>query len=210
MTKMSKRGHERYEKITQVALELFLEKGYENTSLNDIIDKSGGSLASIYKFFKNKEGLFKAIVDKSIDEFCNEIDEKIDLKLSHKLEDFLHKFATVFFDIICERKTTYIARTMIIEGFKNDSALGKMFLEQILNKIHKILVDFFNRDEIKAKLSDIDADLAASLFCALVRSPYHYNAVLLNSDIALSKQQREEHVKICVDLFLNGVCKSKN
>lgn len=193
--------------IMEVALELFLEKGYENTSLSDIIDKSGGSLASIYKFFNNKEGLFKAIVDRSIDEFCNEIDEKIDLKLSHKLEDFLHKFGNLFFDIICERKTTYIARTMIIEGFKNDQ-MGKMFLEQILNRINKILVDFFKREEIKSQLSNIDENLAAALFCALVRSPYHYNAVLLNSDITLSKQQREEHVKICVDLFLNGVRKS--
>lgn len=204
---MSKRGHQRYEMIMKVALELFLEKGYENTSLSDIIDKSGGSLASIYKFFNNKEGLFKAIVERSIDEFCNEIDEKIDLKLSHKLEVFLYKFASLFFDIICERRTTYIARTMIIEGFKNDAVAGKMFLEQILNKIHKILVDFFNRDEIKAQLTDMDANLAAALFCAIVRSPYHYNAVLLNDDIILSKQQREEHVKICVDLFLNGICK---
>lgn len=208
---MSKRGHQRYEMIMKVALELFLEKGYENTSLSDIIDKSGGSLASIYKFFNNKEGLFKAIVERGIDEFCNEIDEKIDLKLSHKLEDFLHKFASLFFDIVCDKKTTMIARIMLAEGSKNEGTVGKMFLDQILNKIHKILVDFFNRKEIRANLAGfIEPELAAALFCAIVRNPYHYNAVLLNSDIELSEQERQKHVQICVNLFLNGICKENN
>ena len=46
-TKPTKRSAERKEKFIQAGLEIFLENGYENTSLTDIIKKSGGSLASI-------------------------------------------------------------------------------------------------------------------------------------------------------------------
>lgn len=208
MIKMSKRGQERYEKIMEVALELFLNKGYEQTNLSDIIDKSGGSLASIYKYFNNKEGLFQAIVGRGMDEFCTLIDEKINLKASHQLEPFLTKFATIFFDIICERKTTQIARIMLTEGYKNEGSMGKAFLDQIFRKIDKILVDFFQREEIKSQLDpSINPQIAATLFCSLVRNPYHYNAILLNQDINLDRQEREEHVKTCVKIFLKGISK---
>lgn len=206
--KMSKRGQERYEKIMEVALESFLNKGYENTSLSDIIDKSGGSLASVYKFFNNKEGLFTAIVERSLDNFCAEIDEKINLKISHKIDDFLTKFATIFFDIVCDRKTTLITRIMLIEGYKNNASLGNMFLEQVINRVNQILVDFMEREEIKSQLDEsIDPKTAASLFCGLVRNPYHYHAILLNSDIVLSEQEREDHIKTCVKIFLKGITK---
>ena len=148
-TKPTKRSAERKEKFIQAGLEIFLENGYENTSLTDIIKKSGGSLASIYKFFENKEGLFRAIVERGFDDFRTQIDEKIDLSLSHKLEDFLIKFASIFFDIICDKETTLISRVMMSEGAKNDGMLGKAFLEQILSKFDKVLIDFFEREDIK-------------------------------------------------------------
>ena len=42
---ISEKGKKRYEIIMQTGLELFLEKGYEHTSLSDIVAKGGGSLA---------------------------------------------------------------------------------------------------------------------------------------------------------------------
>ncbi|RAZ49002.1 hypothetical protein CHL9004_08760, partial [Campylobacter hyointestinalis subsp. lawsonii] len=38
---------DRYELIISAGLELFLKNGFTNTSLNDIINKSGGSLSTI-------------------------------------------------------------------------------------------------------------------------------------------------------------------
>ncbi|MGP1486067.1 MAG: TetR/AcrR family transcriptional regulator [Campylobacter sp.] len=206
--KISNRGTKRQEKFIQVGLDIFLEKGYEDTSLTDVIEKSGGSLASIYKFFKNKEGLFQAIVERGFDEFCTEIESKINLANLDKIDEFLTKFATIFFDIICEKKTTLITRIMMSEGAKNGGALGKMFAEQILSKVDTTLVRFFEKPEIKSQLNpQLNPQLAATLFAAIIRSPYHYNAVLLNDDIILSKKERIEHVRTCIDLFLNGILK---
>ena len=206
--KITQRSAERKEKFIQAGLEIFLEKGYENTSLTDIIKKSGGSLASVYKFFENKEGLFRAIVERGFDDFRTQIDEKIDLSLSHKLEDFLIKFAAIFFDIICDKETTLISRVMMSEGAKNDGMLGKVFLEQILSKFDKVLIDFFEREDIKKQLNpDISPYVAAKAFAAVVREPYHYNAILLNEDITLNEKEREEHVKTSINIFLHGIKK---
>lgn len=65
----TKRGHERCVALLVSATELFLERGYDAVSLDDIVQHAGGSKASIYKYFGNKEGLFKAICDYRRDKF---------------------------------------------------------------------------------------------------------------------------------------------
>ncbi len=51
----------RQEAILDAAEALFLEQGYERTALADIVKRSGGSLATLYDLFGNKQGLLHAI-----------------------------------------------------------------------------------------------------------------------------------------------------
>lgn len=204
----TEKGRKRYELIVKTALELFLKNGYDKTSLSDIVAISGGSLASIYTFFENKEGLFKAIIEQEIDELISEIDEKIDLKISHSLEEFLTKFATIIFSIICRKKKISLGRIMMSEGPKDGGLLGRAFLDQILNKIDLVLINFLERDEIKVKLNPrFPTKFVAKSFMQSVIGVYYYDALMLNEEPKLSKKEREEHVALCVELFLNGIIK---
>ncbi len=58
----TRRGIERRLALLLSATELFLEKGYDAVSLDDIVNHAGGSKASIYKYFGNKEGLLRLYV----------------------------------------------------------------------------------------------------------------------------------------------------
>ena len=50
------------ERILDVSTKLFFEKGYENTSVQDILDELGDlSKGAIYHHFKSKEDIFDAI-----------------------------------------------------------------------------------------------------------------------------------------------------
>ena len=205
---ISEKGKKRYELIVKTALELFLEKGYEKTSLSDIVAISGGSLSSIYTFFENKEGLFEAIVEQEIDSLIKEIDEKIDLKISHSLEEFLTKFATIVFSIICTKKNISLGKIMMSEGSKNGGKLGRVFLDQILNKIDLVLINFFERDEVKAKLNPkFTAKFAAKYFMQSVIGAYYYDSLLINEEPKLSEKERKKHIGLCVELFLDGISK---
>lgn len=171
---------------------------------------SGGSLASIYTFFESKEGLFKAIIEQEIDDFIKEIDEKIDLKISHSLEEFLTKFATIIFSIICTKKNISLGRIMMSEGSKNGGKLGRVFLDQILNRIDLVLINFFERDEVKAELNPkFPVKFAAKCFMKNVIGLYYFDSLMINKEPKLSKKEREEHVALCVELFLNGITKNK-
>lgn len=53
------------EKILEAAQRLFLEKGYENTTIQDIVDELGGlTKGAVYHHFKSKEEIMDAVGDR--------------------------------------------------------------------------------------------------------------------------------------------------
>lgn len=52
-----------YEAVLECAKKEFLEKGYKDASLRTIAQEAGTSTGSIYTRFRDKEGLFSAIVE---------------------------------------------------------------------------------------------------------------------------------------------------
>ena len=60
----NKYPEETVKKILETSLKLFLEKGYEHTTIQDIVDNLGGlSKGAIYHHFKSKEDIFIAASD---------------------------------------------------------------------------------------------------------------------------------------------------
>lgn len=48
--------------LVDAARSLFIEQGFERTTLADVVQRAGGSLATLYKLFGNKAGLLSAVV----------------------------------------------------------------------------------------------------------------------------------------------------
>ncbi|MCI8514419.1 MAG: TetR/AcrR family transcriptional regulator [Lachnospiraceae bacterium] len=76
--------------ILDVAYRLFMEKGYEYTSIQDIIDRLGGlSKGAIYHHFKSKEDILIAVTDKMTSEsnqLLADIRDRTDLNGKEKLK----------------------------------------------------------------------------------------------------------------------------
>ena len=51
------------------ALDLFSVKGYHNVSMHEIAGKAEFAIGTLYKFFKNKEDLYKALIMEVTDEY---------------------------------------------------------------------------------------------------------------------------------------------
>lgn len=58
------------EKIVEASYELFASKGYEETTVSDIIKLVGSSRGGFYHHFNSKEEILEAITDDYIDEFA--------------------------------------------------------------------------------------------------------------------------------------------
>jgi len=57
------------DRILQNALELFSRKGYEATSVREICEAAGITKPTLYHFYGSKEGVYRAIVDGTLDAF---------------------------------------------------------------------------------------------------------------------------------------------
>lgn len=84
--------------ILDVAFRLFMEKGYEHTSIQDIINQLGGlSKGAIYHHFKSKEDILIAVTDRMTDasnQMLATIRDRKDLSGKEKLK-------TIFKESIC-------------------------------------------------------------------------------------------------------------
>ena len=61
----NKHPEETVNRILSVSFRLFMEKGYEHTSIQDIINQLGGlSKGAIYHHFKSKEDILLAVTDR--------------------------------------------------------------------------------------------------------------------------------------------------
>jgi AcrR family transcriptional regulator len=59
---VDKRLEQRRQAFVEAARKLFLDQGFERTTLADVVAKAGGSLTTLYKLFGNKAGLLAAAV----------------------------------------------------------------------------------------------------------------------------------------------------
>ena len=65
---MAKRVEGRSDRLLECALAEFMEMGYQEASLRVIAAKAETTTGSIYTRFKDKEGLFHALVDQAVEE----------------------------------------------------------------------------------------------------------------------------------------------
>jgi AcrR family transcriptional regulator len=61
MNKKVERGRVTREQLIEIATPLFADRGYEDTSIEAVLQESGVSRGAIYHHFAGKEGLFQAV-----------------------------------------------------------------------------------------------------------------------------------------------------
>ncbi|MBU9735978.1 TetR/AcrR family transcriptional regulator [Diplocloster agilis] len=90
----NKHPEETIERILDVSFKLFMEKGYEQTTIQDIVDELGDlSKGAIYHHFKSKEDIINAVISRSTtyDLLITEIISREDLNGLEKLKLMIRK-----------------------------------------------------------------------------------------------------------------------
>jgi AcrR family transcriptional regulator len=88
MVRITKEYDERLTEFLDTAQQLFFEKGYEKTSVNDIIEKIGVAKGTFYHYFKTKSDLLDKLVQRFAGRVKSEITtlvERTDLNVIEKL-----------------------------------------------------------------------------------------------------------------------------
>lgn len=111
-------------KIVDAAWKLFYEQGYEETTVDDIIDLSGTSKGSFYHYFESKDALLSSL-SYFFDEKYDEIEESIDPEMN--AFDKLMLYNEELFGII--------------ENTVSIDLLARLYSSQLVTKSEKHLLD---------------------------------------------------------------------
>ncbi|MDP2794845.1 MAG: TetR/AcrR family transcriptional regulator [Sulfurisoma sp.] len=94
MTKPRQRRKEaRPAELAAAALELFVEKGFAATRLDDVAARAGVGKGTVYLYFESKEALFKAAIEAAMTptvEAAEALVECGDLSAAERLREFVH------------------------------------------------------------------------------------------------------------------------
>jgi len=153
------------EYIIDKAISLFLSNSYEAVSISDISEAIGFTKGALYHHFKNKEELFKAVIDKCLD--INEIEFDVEtgtlLQFSEACLNNAKHTLQIFFNY-SQGFEVINYMSLIADSFKHypgfaDQKMAFMSVET--NKIKNILIKSIERGEIR---SDIDTTLIAQSY----------------------------------------------
>ncbi len=81
------------ERLAEAALELFAEKGYTGTSVDEIAQAVGIKGPSVYDHFKNKEAILQTIIARADEEYGKNIENGIEKTVDIKTGDDLKQYA---------------------------------------------------------------------------------------------------------------------
>jgi AcrR family transcriptional regulator len=89
-SKITDAAKSRKNEIIEGSLRLFAQYGYHSTSLNDVASKIGVTKATLYYYFRSKDEIMKAILERSMDRMDKVLDlDKSDLSPKDKLRQFI-------------------------------------------------------------------------------------------------------------------------
>jgi len=137
MIKMIMEHDERVKDIIDKAEKLLIKKGYDNTSIADIIKKVGIAKGTFYHYFKSKDELLDAIVERML----HEIWDQVDIIVANEDLDAISKFFGFFgvFRTISEGREKLIEDIHKEENAHIHLKLEKKMYPVITPKFEKII-----------------------------------------------------------------------
>ncbi|HEV7271062.1 TetR/AcrR family transcriptional regulator [Pseudoxanthomonas sp.] len=158
---LCRRGEIRAEKFLDAATEVFAEKGYQHARLSEIVARAGGSLATLYRIFGDKEGLACAILERRMDLHIHVLSDLNLTELSP--EQALRRVAIRMAQLMAGRDSQVVYRIVIGEG-QSFPALRDWFFDHVVASIRQTLEDYFEQQVAAGRLQLPSPKAAAAQF----------------------------------------------
>jgi len=191
---------DRRKAILAAAQKVFLERGYANASIDAVVELAGGSKATVYQQFGNKEGLLGALVAEGAEELAHLVHE---LPLDGALEESLRAFGRGYLNLIMRPDRLALFRLTIGECGRVPE-IGDVFYRTGPQTVAKYMTEFFRGVASAGLIATTDPERTAHQFIHSLRGDL-YLQNLLNPTRRPTESELNRHIDFVVETFLDGV-----
>ncbi len=157
-----RRKESRPAELLDAALDLFVERGYAATRLDDIASRAGVSKGTLYLYFANKEELFKALVRENIvrllDRFRAEIDDSV-----APASELVGTFLRVWWREFGGTRLSGLAKLVMSEA-GNFPEVARFFHDEVIRPNHELFGSILERGIAAGEFRPIDVGTATHLW----------------------------------------------
>lgn len=190
----------RREAILDVAQDVFLEEGFAAASMSNIAARLGGSKGTLYNYFKSKDELFEAYVQRRC---IWQGDQIYGLETEgESVREALTRLGSSYLRNVLSDENLRHFRLIIAEAARNPD-IGRTFYEAGPQRGIANLSGVLSEWAGKGLLRLDDAELAAHQFLGLCQNRL-LKARLTNYLPELTEKQIIDEVRLAVDTFLRA------
>ena len=190
-------GTDKQEIIINVAKQLFSEKGYAATGIREIAEKSGLSLGNFYNYFKNKEELFKHLIDPdNIIKSLAAIPSMVNEGFPGNFDKIIHEIKRVV-DMNQE-----LYKLIFIDLIEFGGTNTNIIMERILEFSNQVFNDEVKSRIVGSKIKAMDYPFYLKLFVTSILPLFLINNILPSAKITYSD---DEISRLIADVLMKGI-----
>jgi AcrR family transcriptional regulator len=159
-----RRKEARPSELVAAALELFVEKGYAGTRLEDVAAQAGVSKGTLYLYFENKEDLFKVVVRDNVVAHISQSADEV-LHFDGSSAELLRNLIGNWWRNYGDSRAGGLGKLVMAES-GNFPEIARFFLEEVIEPWHELLATAIQRGIERGEFRDVDTSLLVRVITA--------------------------------------------
>lgn len=197
----TRRKEARPQELLDAALDLFVERGYASTRLDDVAARAGVSKGTLYLYFTNKEELFKAVIRENVLPLLGDAETRFG-QFAGSSADMLRAFVFEWWEKLGNTKLSGITKLMMAEA-NNFPEVAQYYHDEVIMRGQQMIVQILNRGIASGEFRAINVESSMNVVCA----PVLMLMMWKHSFSACNKEALEPRAYLdsFLDLFLHGL-----
>ncbi len=159
-----RRKEARPKELLASAIELFVERGFASTRLEDVARRAGVSKGTLYLYYANKEDLFKAVVRQTILPMIDDAETSVAEFDGHSAE-LLRQVILSWWVRIGATKASGISKLILAEA-DNFPELARFYQEEVMTRRMRMISNMLERGIRRGEFRAIDVAQTAQVLIA--------------------------------------------
>jgi AcrR family transcriptional regulator len=159
-----RRKDARPQELLEAAIDLFVERGYAATRLEDVARRAGVSKGTLYLYYENKEELFKAVVRGNIVPVIGEVETSVAEFEGHSA-DLLRQLIHAWWQRLGATKASGIIKLVMAEA-DNFPELARFYQEEVINRGTAAMSGMLERAIARGEFRPMDITLLTQVLLA--------------------------------------------